>query len=358
MNITLRSTLSNIAPKRDLVMQLARLYSNLDDLFTPIHFNAADKSTTLNVIFAEVKRKKVREGDSHNLGKTTLIALIDFLLLKDITSSEHFLDKHKERFHNFIFFMELALDNGGFVTVRRAVSEPTRIGLKRTATNCPDARTIDADAWDHWGIALAPARQALDAYLNLRAIAPWEYRTGVSYFLRTQEDYSDYFQIQKFMRGQDRSWKPYLAAVLGLDHEAVLQKYVDEEEISQQTVLRDARLAEIDPNNRDRGELATRIEIARDEISEIDVRLDGFDFHEVEVQISKRVVDAVEARISELGQEIYDLDVDIAQLEHSISAGIKFDLTRIKERYLRKAKCSFRNRCCEHMRSLSTSTKS
>jgi uncharacterized protein YydD (DUF2326 family) len=273
----------------------------------------------------------VREGDSHNLGKTTLIALIDFLLLKDITNSENFLDKHKERFKDFVFFMELALHDGGFVTIRRAVGTPTRIGLKRTAASLPDARTVDADAWDHWDIALAPARQALDAYLNLRAITPWEYRTGVSYFLRTQEDYSDYFQIQKFMRGQDRAWKPYLAAVLGLDHGAVLQKYEDEEEISRQTALRDARLAEIDPNNRDRGELATRIEIARDEISEIDARLDGFDFHEVEVQISKRVVDAVEAKIDELGQEIYDLDVDIAQLEHSISAGIKFDLTRIRE---------------------------
>jgi hypothetical protein len=64
-------------------VQLNRLYSNLDDLFTPIHFNAVQASTLLNVIFAEVKRKRAKDGDSHNLGKTTLIALIDFMLLKD-----------------------------------------------------------------------------------------------------------------------------------------------------------------------------------------------------------------------------------------------------------------------------------
>lgn len=128
-------------------------------------------------------------------------------------------------------------------------------------------------------------------------VAPWDYRTGVSYFLRTQADYTEYFQIQKFMQGKDRAWKPYLAGILGLDHEAVSQKYELEDEITAKISERDKRLAEIDVTNLDRGELVTRIEIAQDEISEIDARLDGFDFHEVELQINKRVVDAVEARI-------------------------------------------------------------
>jgi hypothetical protein len=143
---------------------------------------------------------------------------------------------------------------------------------------------------------LTAARQTLDAYLDLKMVAPWDYRTGVSYFLRTQADYTEYFQIQKFMRGQDRAWKPYLAAILGLDYEAVLQKYEVEDLITALGAERDKRLAEIDAENQDRGELSTRIEIARDEISEIDRKLDGFDFHEVELQINKRVVDAVEPR--------------------------------------------------------------
>ena len=97
-------------------MQLNRLYSNLDPLFAPIHFNAVQASTLLNVIFAEVKRKLAKDGDSHNLGKTTLIALIDFMLLKDITGSDHFLIKHKQRFDDFVFYFELAIHGGGFVT--------------------------------------------------------------------------------------------------------------------------------------------------------------------------------------------------------------------------------------------------
>jgi uncharacterized protein YydD (DUF2326 family) len=314
-------------------VQLSRLYSNLDDLFTPIHFNAASNSSFLNVILAEVHRKKSKHSDSHNLGKTTLIGLIDFMLLKEIAGSDHFLAKHSERFQNFIFYMELAIHGGGYVTVCRSVADPTSISLKRSDQSIDDARKIPAEQWDHWEMSLTAAREALNAYLNLKMVTPWDYRTGVSYFLRTQADYTELFQIQKFMQGKDRAWKPYLAGILGLDHEAVSQKYELEDQINEKASERDKRLAEIDAGNQDRGELVTRIEIARDEISEMDRHLDGFDFHDVELQINKRVVDAVESRINEIGQDLYNLDVDIAQLQKSISSGIKFDLKRIQQIY-------------------------
>jgi uncharacterized protein YydD (DUF2326 family) len=305
----------------------------LDDLFTPINFNAAQNATLFNVIFAEVKRRRSKQTDSHNLGKTTLIALIDFMLLKDITGSDHFLAKHKERFHNFVFFFELAIHGGGFVTIKRSVATPTAISLKRSESSIADARKIPSEEWDHRDISLTAARQTLDAYLNLKMVSPWDYRTGVSYFLRTQADYAEYFQIQKFMQGKDRAWKPYLAGILGLDHEAVARKYEVEDQIAEKTAEREKRVQEIEVQNQDRGELVTRIEIARDEIAQIDERLDGFDFHDVELQINKRVVDAVETRVTEIGKDLYNLDVDIAQLENSIVSGIKFDLKRIKQIY-------------------------
>ena len=314
-------------------MQLNRLYSNLDDLFTPIHFNAAKNASLLNVILAEVHRRKSKKSDSHNLGKTTLIGLIDFMLLKEIAGSEHFLAKHKDRFDNFVFYMELVIHGGGYVTICRSVADPTSIGLKRSDSSIEDARKLSIDQWDHWAMPLSAAREALNAYLNLKMVAPWDYRTGVSYFLRTQADYTEYFQIQKFMQGKDRAWKPYLAGILGLDHDAVSQKYQIEDEINEKAAEREKRVAEIDLTNQDRGELTTRIEIARDEISAIDDHLDGFDFHDVELQINRRVVDAVESRLNDISEELYDLDVDISQLERSISKGIKFDLKRIKQVY-------------------------
>ena len=123
-------------------MQLSRLYSNLDNIFTPIHFNGSAAQTSLNVIFAEVKRKKAKRGDSHNLGKTTLIALIDFMLLKDITGTDHFLARHRERFAKFIFYLELELHKGGFVTIRRSVAEPTQISLVYTDQSIRNAEAL------------------------------------------------------------------------------------------------------------------------------------------------------------------------------------------------------------------------
>jgi len=312
-------------------MQLSRLYSNQDALFEPIAFNAGERAITPNVIFAEVKRKKAKESDSHNLGKSTLIELVDFLLLKEITSSDHFLDKHKERFSSFIFYLELLTHSGDYVTVRRSVADPTAISLKRSKNSISDIRGLADGDWDHFNMSLSSAKEALDAYLDLKMIRPFDYRTGVSYFLRTQKDYEDYFQIQKFMQGKHRAWKPYLACVLGLNYEAVGQKYELEDELAEKQQDRDKRIAEIDAANQDRGELATRIEIARDELAEIDNRLDGFDFHEAEEQINKRVVEAVEKRIGEITSELYDVRVDIAQLDSSLTTGVKFDLKRIKQ---------------------------
>ncbi len=80
------------------------LFEILDTLFAQIDFNCRANAKLLNVIYARVKKPKQKKGDSHNLGKTTLIALIDFLLLKDITSTDHFLAKHSNSFREIRFF--------------------------------------------------------------------------------------------------------------------------------------------------------------------------------------------------------------------------------------------------------------
>jgi uncharacterized protein YydD (DUF2326 family) len=301
-------------------MQLSRLYSNLDELFSPIDFNCGVDAKTINVIFAQVTRKKEREGDSHNLGKTTLIHLLDFALLKDITSTNHFLEKHSERFKTFTFFLELFVGHRSYVSIRRSVDSPTKVSLKRHE-GTRRLTDLASQEWDHWEIGLTAARALVDSYLDLRILAPWDYRKGVSYFLRTQEDYQDIFQIQKFMQGKDREWKPYLAAVLGLDHNAVHEKYLIDDEIDEKQKLRDDRQAEIQIVDTDRGDLAAQIDIKRGEIEDVQYRLDGFDFTEEERRVSKRVVDNVEARIADINSIMYDLDADISELKRSLNAG-------------------------------------
>jgi len=312
-------------------MQLSQIYSNKDKIFAPISFNSGPDAKTLNVVFASVHYKKNLTRDSHNLGKTTLIHLIDFLLLKDVSGESHFLTKNSDRFVDFVFFLELVLHSGDFVTVRRAVANPTKIALKKSRQSMANLNNILESDWDHWDVAIESAKNLLDAFLDLRMIKPWGYRKGVSYFLRTQNDYSDFFQIQKFMVGKDREWKPYLACILGLDHDAVHQKYILDEKIEEVIKQKDQKKSAIKPENLDRGQLVTRVEIARDEIGQLETRLDRFDFRQEERHISKRVVENIESRIAEVNNKLYDLDADIEQLNRSIGRGMKFDLSRIKE---------------------------
>jgi uncharacterized protein YydD (DUF2326 family) len=94
-------------------------------------------------------------------------------------------------------------------------------------------------------VPLDTARDILDSYLNLSVITPWGYRKGVSYFLRTQADYQDYFQISKFQKGQDSQWKPYLAHLLKLNSDNIERKYALDGEIEGLEHKKQERQAEV-----------------------------------------------------------------------------------------------------------------
>lgn len=56
---------------------------------------------------------------------------------------------------------------------------------------------------------------------------------------------------------------------------------------------------------------ATCLDILRDELADIDEKLDQFDFHVVEAQINKRVVDEVESKIAELSNALHSITLSI-----------------------------------------------
>src|ERR1700728_4024236 len=122
-------------------MQISRIYSNKPSVFSPITLNYGDEADRLNVIYGEVRKPADKTRDSHNLGKTTLLHLIDFLLLRGM-SPAHFLQKHKDRFEAFLFFIELRLNSGQFVTVRRGADNPNSVAL--TLHNEPGLQFADA----------------------------------------------------------------------------------------------------------------------------------------------------------------------------------------------------------------------
>lgn len=119
-------------------MKLRALYSDIPYKFPKIVFRDG-----LNVIFAQVQDASLSELDSHNLGKTFLIRVLDFALLAKV-DKKHPFRVNEPFFEDFTFYLELESNSGAFITVRRAVKAPRgkAISINVTSVAAQDHRPI------------------------------------------------------------------------------------------------------------------------------------------------------------------------------------------------------------------------
>ena len=152
-------------------MRLKKLYSNLES-FREVPFN--------NDFSIIVGRTLKPEDVSHNLGKTTVLNLIKFILFN---ASGTFLTYVKEKFPDTIFSIDFIEDNSnksfsrGFT--RRKNNEPKEV----------------------------------------------ETKLSYEYFIRTQDelDTNNGF-IKSSYKGKEINWKPRIASLLGFDDQLVREK--------------------------------------------------------------------------------------------------------------------------------------
>ena len=139
-------------------MKFSKIYSNKIAQFHNIEFNEG-----LNVVLAEIRDKSKTEKDTHNLGKTLLISIIDFLLLKTISrKSMYFLTKGG--FEGQVFFAELKLTSGKYIIIRRGVDNPTKISFKINKYKLDGFQT--QLNWDKENLSLNKAKQKLNECLE------------------------------------------------------------------------------------------------------------------------------------------------------------------------------------------------
>lgn len=304
-------------------MRLTRLYSNQSDVFGPIPFNPG-----LNVVLAEIRNRKNRNVDTHNLGKTTLGRLIDFCLLRKV-DDDFFLVQHKRVFEDFVFFLELQVRDDEMLTLRRAAAQPSKISIKRHPS--PMDLTDSAEReWEFADVPIERARQIVDGILNQRVLADWGFRNAIGYLVRVQNDYSDVFRLDKH-RGKDAEWKPALAHLLGLDGSLVQKCYeldaavADQDRAQKQLRLSLHGLAD-EPDK-----LEGLIGVKEEEVRTTDEQLSQFDFRDAEANINRELVDSIEADIAVLNEERYYIGTDVDDIRRSLDTKVKFDLKRVKE---------------------------
>jgi len=286
-------------------MKLSRLYSNKPDVFEPVEFVQG-----LNVIMAEIRLPENRNKDTHNLGKTTLGRLLDFCFLAK-RDPKFFLFKHLELFQEFVFFLEIELEDASFVTIRRAVEEATKISFRRHEARHQDLSMLPLADWDHQDVLLEStddrARNLLDGLLDWRVLKPWSYRKGLGYLLRSQDDFRDVFHLRRFAGGH-AEWKPFLAHILGFDAQLVAQHYEKENQLTEKQATAQTIKNELGGSIEDISKIEGILLLKQKEAEKKQKLLDAFDFRAQDKDRTKQLVDDIDERIAALNAERYSLN--------------------------------------------------
>jgi uncharacterized protein YydD (DUF2326 family) len=187
------------------MIKLSKIYSNKVKEFPDIEFQDG-----LNVIFASVSKKSDKKP-SHSLGKTTLIDILDFCFLKQI-SKDHVLKK--DCFNEFDFFLEIQCEQNRFVTIKRSVVGKVSI---TSTTEKTRFHSSDTTSWDYDELAFKSAKESLNRLICPKPIFKngFNYRNGLRYCFRKQTQYENTFKVNN-SRESDASWAPYLAYVIGI----------------------------------------------------------------------------------------------------------------------------------------------
>jgi len=282
-------------------MKLSRLYSNKPDLFEPMEFVHG-----LNVVMAEIRLPENRNKDTHNLGKTTLGRLLDFGFLAK-RDAKFFLFKHLDIFKDFVFFLEIELQDASFVTVRRGVEDATKISFKKHEARHQDLSALPMAEWDHQDVPFDRARDLLDGLLDWRALKPWSFRKGLGYLLRSQDDFRDVFHLRKFASAH-ADWKPFLAHVLGFDAQLIAQHYEKEDALTLKQATTQTIKNELGGSIEDISKIEGILLLKQKDAERKQKLLDAFDFRAQDKDRTKQLVDDIDERIAALNAERYSLN--------------------------------------------------
>jgi len=310
-------------------MKLSQLYTNNEN-FKNTKFNLDG----LNVIYADVKTKLDDKNNSHNLGKTLIIEVFDFLLLKQVANKEkHFLfsterEKGLKFFEDYIFYLEILLNNQKFLTIRRSVKTNTKISFslntERVLNFSPPTN------WDYEHESLDNAKEIFSSYLNFKFFKDkdYDYRKSINYAMRGQRDYLDIYRLTKFV-GQDISWKPFMFDFLGFPGKLLKEKYFLDKEIEEKQEYIRKLVSEFSISSNQRDEIIALKNIKQEEIDEFVDKLDKFNFYEKDKRIIKTGVNEIEQEISTLNSQAYKIEYELKNIETALKNKFSFNLKKV-----------------------------
>lgn len=316
-------------------MKLSKLYSNNKDIFKPIIFNEG-----FNVVYGDIRHPENYELDTHNLGKTTLAKLLDFMFLAK-RNPKQFLFKHEEKFESFVFLLELKFTDGSYLTIKRSVKDNTKIFFKKHSKKHQDFSLLDNKLWEHSDVAIDNARTLLESWFRFDILNQYPYRKIIGYLVRTQNDFINVFKLSK-ERGKDLNWKPYMADLLGFDGSLAKQHYEKLVKIDKlKAQISAISLSDMENVTKELSKIDSRLLLRQKELTTLQAFIDDFNFDEIDQEKIEKLVDSIDNEISSLNMQEYSVKNNINRINESLATtSIKFD-TREVEKLFKEASILF-----------------
>lgn len=242
-------------------MRLKKLYSNIES-FRDISFN--DK-------FSIIVGKAVKTDDiSHNLGKTTVLNLIKFILFN---GSGSFLNYVKEKEPESIFSIDYVENN---------INKTFYRGFNRRKNNEP---------------------KEIETLLNY------------DYFIRTQDelDTTNGF-IKPTYRGKDITWKPKIASILGFDGNLLTKKLQLMEDCKKLETAINA-LRSIQSNKLEKENKIKELQAEKDNIEKSIENLTLFSTEDEDIN---KLVKSIDEEIFKIKSQIYVQKTELRKIENSL----------------------------------------
>lgn len=284
-----------------------------------------------NVVYGDVEKKSAIKNE-HNIGKTLLVDLIDFLLLKR-TSKKNRLFKYKDKLGGWCFFMELELEKGKFLTIKRSLDSSSLASFKLHSKKNQDFS--NEIVWDEKDTKLYAKKSKdsltiLEDLLGFDVLQNYSVRFFLSYLLRTQYDYSDVFKMPEF-QGLDVDWKPPLFSLLGFEEKYVIEKYRIQYEIDNNQRILKTVLGSKKDSSGEAYVLKAAITEKEREKMQVSQQVDKFDFYLKEQKLNKQLIEEVETKISKLNSERYRLDYEINRIKEALREKVIFSIDDVQK---------------------------
>ena len=302
-------------------MKLVKIFSNKKE-FKEIEFNEH-----FNIIVGKKTKESNDENskkkDSHNLGKTSLVNLIDFLLLKRM-EGENIFKKHSDLFKEHIFYLELLLDSGKYLLIKRSVEKNTKISFALLESKL---EKIDEEkiVWEHVDLPYEKSKKILNnIYLNFNVLKEYDYRTYLRMiFLKDKDSFSK--KMKNPYKGSDFEWKSKLLYLFGFDNRIFEEKKKLEEKLEV--------LKKESPKN-----ITTIIDKKRseilefeDNISELEKNIDVYNNYSFDKNVTEETVKNISNEISRYNQKRYNLSIDIKKISTALEEEINaIDLEQLE----------------------------